>query len=92
MSFREPINYNADSKNYEALKLWPDNFLKDNDTHRDSNSFPIQSTVAMQRDDDGPWKHGMIAKSNSAAHSHQLYKVRAMKIDRLITCNKRHIL
>ena len=40
-----------------------DKYLKNNDTHKHSISFPIGSTVVIQRDDGGPWMHGVIAKN-----------------------------
>ena len=35
----EPINYNINNEKYEALKLWQERCLKNNDTHRDSIFF-----------------------------------------------------
>ena len=48
---REPININADDEHCEALKACQDNC---NYTFKDSFSFPIGSTVAVQHEDGGP--------------------------------------
>ena len=48
---REPININVDDKHYEALIAHKDNYIKNSVTHKDSLSFPIGCTVAMQQGD-----------------------------------------
>ena len=62
---REPINFNADDEKYMALKLQQDRYVMDNDTCRYSVSFPIGSRAAMQREDGGPWIHGVMVEGNS---------------------------
>ena len=54
-------------------------------------SNQLGSVVAGQREDVGAWTYGMIVKGNSADHNGESYKVRVMKIGKLITCNTRHI-
>ena len=88
---RNPINYNADDENYKALKLQQDKYLKNIDTHRDSFSFPIGSTVALQRKDGGLRIHGVIVESNSTDLNGQPYKVRVTKTGRVMTHKTRHI-
>ena len=44
----KPIHYHTDDENYAALKLQQDKYSNNNDTRRDSISFPIGSTVAIK--------------------------------------------
>ena len=71
--------------------MWQDKYLNNNDTHRDQISFSIRCTIVIQRDDGGPWMHGMIVNEDSTDHNGQSYKVRVMKTDRLIAGKARHI-
>ena len=80
---RKPID--ADDKMYEALKLWQDRNLKNNDNHKDLITFSICSTAAIQRDDGGPWIYRVIVESNSPD------KVRVTKTSTMIKHNKMHI-
>ena len=66
---RDPININVVDVNYEALKAWQDKYLKDNDTHKDSLSFHIESIVTVLWEDDGPWMHGATVETNSTYHN-----------------------
>ena len=50
---REPININNDGVYYEALKAHQNKYIKENDTCKDSLSFPIGPTVAIQCEDGG---------------------------------------
>ena len=50
---RQPININADDECHEALKACLYKYHEGNDTHKDSISFPIGSTVAVQHEDGG---------------------------------------
>ena len=50
---REPIKINNDDAQYEALKAHQHKDVKNNDTHKDSLSFPIGSTIAVQHEDGG---------------------------------------
>ena len=88
---REPFNVNADEENCEPLKSQQDKYLRGNDTCKFSISFPIVSTVAMQREAGGPWMLDVIVEGNSADHNGWLCIVRMTKICRLITHNTRHI-
>ena len=62
---REPININTEGEHYEALKAHQDKYLKGSDTHKDSLSFPIGSTVTLQWEDGGPWMYGLISETDS---------------------------
>ena len=59
---REPININAGDEQQ-------DKYIKGNDTHKDSLSFPIGSIEAMKREDGGSWKHCIIAEANNTDHN-----------------------
>ena len=48
---REPRNINNDDTQYEAPEACQRKYSKDNDTHKDSLSFPIRSTAATQHED-----------------------------------------
>ena len=61
------------------------------DTQKDSISFPVRSTLAMQHEDGGPWAHGTTGEANSSDHRGRSYIIRAMKMGRLITLSMRHI-
>ena len=45
---RKPITFNADDECCEALETHQGKYTKDNDTHKDSFSFPVGSTEALQ--------------------------------------------
>ena len=64
---REPININKDNKYYEALKSRQETYIKNNDTCKNS-IFSTGSTVAVHREDGGPWMHEMIIEGNSNDH------------------------
>ena len=51
---KDPMIINNDEHQYEALKAHQDKYIKENDTSKDSLSFPVASTVAMQHEDGGP--------------------------------------
>ena len=63
---------------------------KDSDITKDSLSFPIGSTVAMQCKDGRPWMHGVSEEANNSDCDGQSYIVRETKTDRLIMWNTRH--
>ena len=44
----EPINFNKEGEIYEDLISWQDNYLKGNDMLKDSISFSVGSTAAVQ--------------------------------------------
>ena len=44
---KELINLNSVNENCEALKLQQDKYLRDNDTPKDSLSFPARSSIAL---------------------------------------------
>ena len=65
--------------------------MNGSDTYRDSLSFLLGATVAMQQQDGGKWIHGVIVEVNSTDHNGWSYIVRVMKMGRIITYNTRHI-
>ena len=54
---------------------------------KDSISFPVWSTVAMQSEDWGSWTYGVIKEAYSSDHRMWSYIIRVMKMGRLITQN-----
>ena len=54
-----------------------------NDTHKDS-TFLTGSTVVVQREDRGPWMHGVIIEGNSDNHQGQSFHVWMMKTGRIV--------
>ena len=88
---RKPININNDDAQYEALKAHQDEYIKDNDTHKDSLSFPIWSTVAVQHEDGGPWVHRVIEKANNTNHNGRSNIAKVIKTGMLILQNTGHI-
>ena len=88
---RKPIIINYDDVQYEVLKACHDIYVKNNEAHKDSLSFPIASTVPMQHVMAGSWTHIFIKAFNSSDHRGRSYMVRVKKTCRLITWNMRHI-
>ena len=66
---RKVINIDANDENYDALKVCKGKYPKGNDTHKDSLSFPIGSTVAVQHEDGGSWMHRVVREMNSTDHN-----------------------
>ena len=79
---RELININDDDAHYEALKT-----IMDNDTCKNSLSFPIGSTVSIQYENGGPWMHRIIKQLDNNDHNGRFYIVRVTKTGRLIMHN-----
>ena len=50
---RKPVNFNVDSEYNKALKTFQDKFIGGIDTHEDSFSYPVGSTVAVHCKDSG---------------------------------------
>ena len=46
-----------DGAQYKALKAQQDKYVKNSNTCKDSLSFPMGSTVAVQYKEGGPWTH-----------------------------------
>ena len=88
---REPININNDDVQYRAFKAHQSKYITDSDTHKESPSFLIGSTVAIQCEDEGPWTHGVIKVANSSDHNGRSSIVRVTKTDRFRRQNTKHI-
>ena len=54
-------------------------------------SIPLESTVVVQREDGGPWIHGMIEGKGDQNHHGRSYHICITKSDRLVTQNRQHI-
>ena len=54
-------------------------------------SIPIGSTVAVQREDRGPWTNGTIIGNGDHNHHNRSYKIQVPNTGRIITCNRQHI-
>ena len=72
-------------------KTYQDKHVKNNDICKDSLSFPVGSTIAVECDYGGSWTHGVIKQTNSSVHKGRLYIVRVAKTASLIPQNKSHI-
>ena len=72
-------------------KACHDKYVNDNNTFKDSVSFPLVSTVAVQHEDGGPWMHAVIEEANKSDHCGRSYIIRVMKTGRLVMWNTTHI-
>ena len=59
---RKCTNINNDDAHYETLEICQDKYVKINDTHQDSVSFSIGSTVAVQYNNWGPYMYGSLKR------------------------------
>ena len=48
---------NNDDAQCGALMASHSKYIKDSDTHKDSLSLPMESTVVIRHEDGGPWIH-----------------------------------
>ena len=87
----ELININNNEVQYEALKGHHNKYIKNNDIHKDSFSFPVRSTLPVQDDDGRPWIHKVIKEVSNSDHTGRTYIVRVIKMGRLIMWKRRHI-
>ena len=65
---KEPLNVNDNDEHCEALISRQETYAKNNDTHKDATFFSMGSTVVVQREDMGPWMHGVIVEGESDYH------------------------
>ena len=70
---REPININNNDACYEALTAHQSKYIKDKDIHKDSFYFPIWSTVTVQCEDGGCWRHSVINEANDSENDGRSY-------------------
>ena len=63
-----------------AIKALQVKYIKHNDTHKDSFSFPMGSMVAIQCEDGGPWIHGVIEEANNSNHNGRSYSARVIEM------------
>ena len=54
-------------------------------------SIPIGSTVAVQREDGGPWTHCTIEGKGDQNYHDRLYHICTTKTGRLVTQNRQHL-
>ena len=79
---RKLINFNNDDAQYETLNVHQSKYIKDKNTHKDSFSFPIGPTVAIQHkehEDGGLWMCRVIGEANGSNHTGRSYINRLMK-------------
>ena len=76
---RKHMNINNDDAQYEALKAYQDKYIKDNYIHKDSLSFHIGFTAAMQHEDGEPWIHRVIEEANNSDHGGRSYIIRVIR-------------
>ena len=65
---RDPIRINNNDAQYGAHKACQDKYVKGNDTCKDSLSFCIGHTVAVQCEDWALWMYRVIEGANSSDH------------------------
>ena len=70
---RKPININNDDAQYETFKSCHHKYIKKNDVCKDSLSYPVGSTVAVQHEDGELWMQGVIEKVNNSNHYGRSY-------------------
>ena len=88
---RPPINIDNDDEHHHTLIDRQGKNDQDNDTSKIFMSIPIESTVAVQQEDRGPWTHGTVVNKGSHNHHSRTYKIQVTKTGRIITHNKQHI-
>ena len=87
----KPMIINTDDNEYEALKACQDKYEKDNDTHSDLLSFPIECIVTMWCEGGRPWMHGVIKEVIYSYCRGRAYIIRMIEMGKLIMWNTRHI-
>ena len=88
---KDPIDISNNDAQYEALKAYQNKYVKNNDNHKDSLSFPAGSIVTVQHEDGRPWTHKVTNEVNSSNQKGRYYIIRVMNIWRLQVQNMRHI-
>jgi len=58
---------------------------------KEPKEFYIGQQIMVQKEDQGPWTHGMIVARNTADHNNRSYKVKITMTNRIITRNEKHI-
>ena len=53
--------------------------------------MPTRTTVAVQREDIGPWTHGTIAHYGDDEHSGWLYKIGIIRMGRMVIMTAGHV-
>ena len=65
---RKPINVNNNEEYNEALKARQEEYIKNNDAHKDSIFCCAGSIVVVLREDGDPWTHTVIIEGNGEEH------------------------
>ena len=71
---RLPKLYNFDNHHCDASKQ-RQHWVHKHDTHIDFNIIPEKSTVVVQREDGGPWKHGTVVEHGINEYNSRSYKI-----------------
>lgn len=58
---------------------------------KEPKEYYIGQPIMVQKEDQGPWTHGVIVARNTADHNNRSYKVKITMTDRIITRNEKHI-
>ena len=85
------IGFDNDEEHHTALI---DRQSKNNtgkDTSKNLVYLPIGSTVAVQREDRGPWTHGTIEAKGNHNYHNRSYKIHITNTGKIVTCNRQHI-
>ena len=65
--------------------------IKKNDTAKQHTTISAGSTVAVQREDSGPWVNRTITEHGDEEHTGWYSKICITKMGRIVTKNSQHI-
>ena len=82
----------SDNDHYDILKIRQDNIIEKNDTLMEHALVPVGSMVAIKREYSGPWIHNTTACCDENLYNGRSYRIRIMKIGRIVTRTTRHIM
>jgi hypothetical protein len=94
-SFVPKIELDRDNDDHiQDLRKKQDDMKKYHDAKNsaeEEREFYIGQPVMVQKEDKGPWTHGMIIARNSCDHNNRSYKVKLTLSQRIITRNTIHL-
>ena len=89
---RTPLSPNNDDKHYEALVEKQTIKDKNHSTPSNYDFIPIESTVAVQWEDGGPWTDGTVVEKGDHNHDNRSYTVYIRKTGQLNTRNSKQVM
>ena len=66
---RSPMVYDCNKDHYNSLKSRQGKLIISNDTLKERKIKPAESTLAVQREDGGPWTRGTFYRARKWSHS-----------------------